>query len=129
MTKKAGMWALNFLAAIGLIAIFLFGFFMLMYVLSPSDISEVKAAVAEVTTGSRLINFFRISDILDSPVDCTGLKTIIDSFYTKKPNYVFKINDVEQCSRGELSDKTTAVDLILPDYNGIVYNVILEVDS
>lgn len=134
MNKKADMWAFNFLAAVGIISIVFFGFFLLMYMVAPGDISKVKAAVDELHTGSQLINFFRanINDdllVADMPNDCSKLERVFDSFYEKKVDYKVAVNGVARCVRGEPDDSAVTLDVVLPDYQGSVYNVTVEVMS
>ncbi|MBD3361314.1 hypothetical protein GF358_00825 [Candidatus Woesearchaeota archaeon] len=129
MNKKAGMWALNFLVSVGLIAIILFGFFMLMSSLRPSDVSEVKTTVTGINKGSSLITFFRMSDVLDSPVECNELSDSLIDFYGKDVDYILKINGAHKCSKGDQDKNSVTIDFIMPDYRGNVYNITLEVSS
>lgn len=61
MIKNNGdMWALNSLVAVGLIAIFLFGFFMVATAVLPGDVAEIRAEVAESSYSSQVLSLFRV---------------------------------------------------------------------
>lgn len=141
MNKKAGMWAFNVLIAVGLIAIFLFGLFMLMAMIAPKDVASVKATVAEINTGSQLMNFFRIpvndqliADLTcedcDPKIDfpgCDDLRKALIDFYGKDVSCKLTVDKIKKCSRGDLGKKPIKLDLILPDYKGKLHNITLEV--
>jgi hypothetical protein len=142
LNKKAGMWAFNFLLAVGLIAVFLFGLFMLMAMIAPKDVASVKATVAEINTGSQLINFFRIpvnnqliADLtcehcdsrIDFP-DCSDLRKVLIDFYGKDVNCKLTVDNVKKCSKGDLDEESIKLDLVLPDYRGKLHNITLEVN-
>jgi hypothetical protein len=142
LKNNAGLWSLNFLVAVGLISIILFGFFVLMSVLRPADIADVKASVAEINTGSQLINFFRIPvnnqliadltcehcDARFTYPDCSDLRKALIDFYGKDVNCKLTVDEVKKCSRGDLGKKPIKLDLVLPDYDGKLHNLTLEVN-
>lgn len=123
------MWAFNFLAAVGIIALILVGFFVLMSLISPKDVADVKATAAEINTGAGLINIFRIKGILDSPVNCTKLKEELTAFYGEDMSYVLTVDDDAKCSKGKLKKPIKKLEIILPDYEAGIYNIVLEVSQ
>ncbi|MBN1644740.1 hypothetical protein JW851_01700 [Candidatus Woesearchaeota archaeon] len=131
MKIKGAMWGMNFLVAAGFIALFFFGFFMLMNYLGPGDINKVRATVSEIQSGSQLLNFFRVPVnahvLADLPVDCSDLEHVLDSFYDKQIGYSFVVNNKEECSRGDLKESSVKLKLFLPGYKDNVNNVVLEV--
>ncbi len=138
MNNKAALWGLNFLVAVGLIAILLLGFYALISSLGPGDVNKVKAIVSEIGTDSQLINFFRIpvrgKIIADLPgelgageMTCADLSVALRSFYGPNVNYVFSVNDKKKCSQGSLKKKPLKIGLPLPTYEGFAKNITLEV--
>lgn len=144
MNKKAAMWAFNFLASVGIIAITLFGFFLLMNYLGPGDITGVRASVVDARTGSQLINLFRIpvkekvaADIVNDIwsvqaighepylVDCNDFGRALTDFYGRDVNYSLSLDEHRICTRGDIN-KPVLLKLVLPSYTKVI-NVSLEV--
>jgi len=136
LNHKAGIWGLNFLASVAVITIIFVSVFVLVS-LMPGDISEVKASVNQVNTGSQLINFFRIpvrglliADLADKEkktVGCSDLDTALNYFYGEKVAYKLTIDNKLKCSKGDFFDNLFRSEFYLPDYNGDVKKIVFEV--
>lgn len=133
LNKKAGIWAFNFLISIAIIAILLFSFFMIMSVLKPGEIKQVRAEIVEIRGQSDLINIFRmpINDkiLADfSLLDCDVIFSELDSFYGSDAAYVLTSGKVIKCKKGDIGASPETIELLLPDYNSRSTKVVLKVN-
>ncbi len=134
---KGDIWALNALVAVGLIAVFLFGFFMVASAVLPGDIAEIKAGVADSSYGSQLLNIFRIpvrsmnvADIVSgSDVKCSDLADALRFVYGSGVSYAFTVDKAVLCSGGSLKKSVLKNEFVLPSYDGRVHNVSIEVSK
>lgn len=134
---KGDMWALNALVAVGLIAVFLFGFFMVASAVLPGDIAEIKASVAGSSHSSQLINIFRvpvkgmnIADIVSgSDVKCSDLADALRFVYGSGVSYTFSVDKAVLCLGGSLKKSVLKREFVLPSYDGSVHNVSVEVSK
>lgn len=137
---KGDMWALNALVAVGLIAVFLFGFFMVASVVLPGDIAEIKASVVGSSYGSQLLNIFRvpvrgmnIADIVSgssvSGVSCPDVSDALRFVYGPDMSYSLTVDQAVLCSGGSLKKSVLKSEFVLPSYDGSVHNVSVEVSK
>jgi len=135
LRNNGDMWALNSVIAVGLIAIFLIGFFMVASLVLPKDVGKIKASVADADSGSQLISLFRVpvrnmvvADIVRGSVSCSEFENVLDKVHTYSA-YSLKINGKTSCSKGLIKDNVLKVDFALPLYDDRIADVSLEVSK
>jgi hypothetical protein len=131
---KADMWALNAIVAVALIAIFIFGFFMIASRVLPKDVADVKAVLADVKYSSQVLGVFGIpvggfvvADFVSGAVGCSDIGNALRFVYGSGAGYVVKVDGSVSCSAQGPGASFQKNEFILPSYGGGVHSVSVEV--
>lgn len=140
--NKGDMWAINLVIAVGLIAIFLFGFFVLISKTMPHDVGQVKAKIVEVQHSSQLISLFRIpannlvlADFVSksqssNSIGCSDIENSLRFVYGDSINYLISVDGKKFCSKGAVKTPGALKSgFVLPAYDGSVHNISVEVSK